>query len=137
MISSFETKAVVTETQALILRRWLASDGVIDRKEANALLRLNAGKKVGNATFSALYVELLTDFVLYQERPTGKVSGEQAEWLIEAMGSGERLLNSNESKLLATLLEDAMEVDSILVTFAAEQDLRLASEEWISFSQRA
>lgn len=125
MIESFETNKNLTEPQALSLRRWLAGDGVIDRKEANALLRLNAGQKVGNATFSALYVELLTDFLVYQQRPTGKVTGEQANWLIDEMGGGKRLLNVNEMKLLATILEEASEIHPRLKIFAAEQTRRL------------
>src|SRR3974390_1156968 len=64
------------------LRREVFADGEVTREAADELFAV-AGARMNNAPeWTGLFVELITDYVVWQARPTGVVSDEQAEWLL-------------------------------------------------------
>ncbi len=64
------------------LRREVFADGEVTREAADELFAV-AGAHMNNAPeWTELFIELITDYVVWQARPTGVVSDEQAEWLL-------------------------------------------------------
>ncbi len=64
------------------LRREVFAEGEVTREAADELFAV-AGARMSNAPeWTELFVELITDYVVWQARPTGVVSDEQGEWLL-------------------------------------------------------
>jgi hypothetical protein len=73
----------VTAQDVAWLRREVFADGEVTREAADELFAV-AGARMQNASeWTSLFVELITDHVVWHSRPTGVVSEADAEWLIE------------------------------------------------------
>src|SRR5215475_5814227 len=78
--------------ETLTLRRWFYGDGVIHAEDAEALFKVNAVLLGKNEEFNHLFVQAVTDFLVYQQLPTGRISTEQADWLMDQMGGPEAVV---------------------------------------------
>ena len=108
--------------EAMTLRRWVYGDGMIHREDAEALFRVNARLAGRCADFNALFVEVLSDYVVYQTMPTGRVTSQQAEWLMAEMGgAGATVETMTELALLVQIMEEAHEIPANLAAFALAQ----------------
>jgi hypothetical protein len=65
------------------LRREVFADGEVTREAADELFAVARARMNNAPEWTELFVELVTDYVVWQARPTGIVTDEQAEWLIE------------------------------------------------------
>ncbi|RBP08599.1 hypothetical protein DFR50_12581 [Roseiarcus fermentans] len=73
----------VTAQDVAWLRREVFAEGEVTRETAEELFAV-AGARMDNAPeWTELFVELITDYVVWQSRPTGIVADEEAQWLIE------------------------------------------------------
>ena len=73
----------VTAQDVAWLRREVFADGAVTREAADELFAV-AGARMKNAPeWTAFFVEMITDHVVWQERPTGVVCEADAGWLIE------------------------------------------------------
>ena len=72
----------VTVADVTHLRREILADGGVTRDEADALFALERIATVKCPEWTALFVEAVTDHVVWQTRPTGVVYEAQGEWLI-------------------------------------------------------
>jgi len=61
----------------------IREDGVLTRAGAEHLLALDRRRQMDSADDARLLVGALTDFIVWQERPTGRVGREMAEWLLK------------------------------------------------------
>src|SRR4029079_9377599 len=77
---------VIEADEVSTLRRWFYGDGLLHREDAEGLFQVQARLGGCCAGFNRLFVEAITDFVVYQNLPTGKVTAEQADWLIGELG---------------------------------------------------
>ena len=91
----------MVEMRAVIFERGLA-----DRAEAEALLVLDRGPAAQMPGWSAFFIEALTDFVLWQSRPTGRVTESDLDWLLGCLGDRPSV---NAAALLAAVARDAHE----------------------------
>jgi hypothetical protein len=64
------------------LRAELADSAGVGAAEADALFALERSTPDACPEWTAFFVEAITDFVVWQARPTGVVNTAQAEWLI-------------------------------------------------------
>lgn len=120
-------KRVVESSETLALRRWFYGEGLLTEADAEALLRANAALRIANPEFDRFLVETLCDFIVYQQRPTGRVTGEKAAWLIERIGGNDGLVATKaELDLLVALIEEAHEVTPEFAAFALAQVKRAA-----------
>jgi hypothetical protein len=72
----------VTAQDVAWLRREVFADGEVTQETADELFAV-AGARMSNAPeWTELFVELITDYIVWQARPTGVVTDEQAEWLL-------------------------------------------------------
>ena len=86
------------------LRREVFADGMVSLEEADELFALErAGVAVGRE-WTEFFVEMITDHVVWQSRPSGIVSENQAEWLIERADS---CASVNALAVLVNVLSEA------------------------------
>ncbi|MDX2258841.1 MAG: hypothetical protein NW205_07990 [Hyphomicrobiaceae bacterium] len=89
------------------LRAALAADGRIDAEEARRLVLLNQRCPVQEASWSDLYREALTDYLVHQAEPSGYVTAANADWLVDAITAGGSGPLRSEVDLLIAILEAA------------------------------
>ena len=58
------------------LREDVFSDGATDRREAEAIFRLDQACSEKDPEWPALYVDALTDYFVWQAKPSGSISQE-------------------------------------------------------------
>ena len=64
------------------LRREVFADGEVTRDAADELFAVAKARMANAPEWTELFVELITDHVVWQARPTGVVTEDQAEWLL-------------------------------------------------------
>lgn len=120
-------KQMIESSETLALRRWFYGEGLLTEADADALLRANAALRIANPEFDRFLVETLCDFIVYQQRPTGRITAEKATWLIDRLGGSDGLVATKaELDLLVAVVEEAHEVPAELAAFALAQVKRAA-----------
>ena len=72
----------VTAQDVAWLRREVFAEGEVTREAADELFAVARARMENAPEWSELFVELITDHVVWQARPTGVVSDADAEWLL-------------------------------------------------------
>jgi hypothetical protein len=96
------------------LQRNVLPDGVMCRNEADALLALDRTLDA-DATWSDALTALLVDYVVWGSRPTGKVTQEDAHWLVASLDVGTP--TPTALKIAYAVAEEAEQVDEALLAF--------------------
>ena len=93
----------VKEISALIY-----DDGTIDQEEADFLFELNdaVSGKDNDASWNALFVQGISDYLLKDEESPGEIDAEEATWLIEKIGADGNV-DGVEKELLNKLKKEA------------------------------
>ena len=73
----------IEPTDIAALRNDVLADRAPTREEADALFELDGSSAARGADWLPFFAAAITDHVVWQMRPTGALSGAQAEWLIE------------------------------------------------------
>ena len=73
----------VTAQDVAWLRREVFADGEVTRETADELFAVARARMNNAPEWTELFVELITDYVVWQSRPTGVVTDAEAQWLIE------------------------------------------------------
>lgn len=73
----------VTAQDVVWLRREVFADGEVTREAADELFAVAKARMNNAPEWTELFVELITEHVVWQTRPTGVVSDEQAKWLLQ------------------------------------------------------
>lgn len=111
----------ITAADVRAMRAFVYPDGVVSRAEVEKLFRLNAAATSVCPEWRDFFVEAATDHLVYQERPEGYVSDENADWLIKMISQDGVVETLTEVELLVTVLEKAKSSPEKLVAFALEQ----------------
>jgi hypothetical protein len=112
-IAALAARPVLTEEDVNKLRRRVLRFGFVTRAEAEALFEIDAAPSIKCDAWTALFVEALTDHVVWQSRPTGVVSPEQAEWLLSRV---DRACTVTRLALLVNILGEAHSVPRDFLT---------------------
>ena len=120
-IAALAMRPVLTEDDVNKLRRRVLRFGFVTRAEAEALFEIDAAPSVKCEAWTALFVEALTDHIVWQSRPTGVVSPEQAEWLLSRVDRAQTVTR------LALLVNSLGEAHSVPKNFLAQVKLRAAT----------
>ena len=73
----------VTAQDVAWLRREVFADGEVTREAADELFAVARARMDNAPEWTEFFVELITDHVVWQTRPTGIVTDEQAKWLLQ------------------------------------------------------
>ena len=82
IISAMILGRKVTAQDVAWLRREVFADGEVTRETADELFAVARARMNNAPEWVELFVELMTDYVVWQLRPTGVVTDEEAQWLI-------------------------------------------------------
>ncbi len=94
IISALVLGRRVTAQDVAWLRREVFADGEVTREAADELFAVARARMSNAPEWTEFFVELITDHVVWQTRPTGVVTEEQANWLLQ---------KADESKSLEAL----------------------------------
>jgi hypothetical protein len=87
IISAMIVGRKVTAMDVAWLRREVFADGVVTREAADELFAVERADIDKASEWTDFFVEMVTDYALWQARPTGALSETQAEWLLEQADS--------------------------------------------------
>ncbi len=82
IISAMILGRKVTAMDVAWLRREVFADGAVSREAADELFEVERAGVAQTPAWTELFVEMITEHVVWQSRPTGVVDEKQAEWLI-------------------------------------------------------
>jgi hypothetical protein len=111
----------ITDEDVLTLRREIYGDGIVHPADAELLFRLDEDIAENSPSFKALYVEALTDYVVWQRAPEGHVSEDNADWLIARISQNGRVKSDTELELLVAVIDKAHSAPGRLSAFALKQ----------------
>jgi hypothetical protein len=120
-IAALASRPVLTEDDVNKLRRRVLRFGCVTRAEAEALFEIDAAPSAKCEAWTALFVEAITDHVVWQSRPTGVVSPEQGDWLLSRVDRAQTVTR------LALLVNILGEAHSVPKDFLAEVKRRAAA----------
>ena len=103
------------------IRRVLYEDGVISSDEAEILFRLNEGCALKEAAWSDLFIEGITDYIVFQERPQGYVTASNGHWLIDRVAKNGKIGTKTELELIVNVIDKARWAPVSLAKFALDQ----------------
>jgi hypothetical protein len=115
-------KQSVSDVDVGLLRNALEEGGCITADEAEALLRIE--RLVGDAcdAWGPFFIDTITAHVVWECRPTGRVTKDQADWVIGQIDQPRSAPNRLVSVLLASLVSEAVEVDERLLMRALSEN---------------
>ncbi len=87
IISAMIVGRKVTAMDVAWLRREVFADGVVTREAAEELFAVERADIDKAPSWTDFFVEMVTDYALWQARPTGALNETQAEWLLEQTDS--------------------------------------------------
>ncbi len=105
----------------LRLRRLVWADAAVSPDEAEALMALNAACPVQAREWIDYFVEVMVDYVVRQQIPTGYVDAAKAGWLMGWIDKDGRLDSLGELELLVKILETATAVLDALRAYTLKQ----------------
>ena len=82
-IAALASASEITAEDVAHLRRMIFNQTSVNRDEADALFAIERSAAPKCREWTALFVEAITDHIVWQARPTGLVNTPQAEWLIQ------------------------------------------------------
>jgi len=108
--------------EVLALRRVIyGEDGLVARGEAQDLFRLDRLCQDKAPEWTELFVEAISDFVVFQEKPRGHVSAESATWLVQMISEDGVVDSRTELEMVVAVLEKAKSSPEQLSAFALGQ----------------
>ena len=117
-IAALAARPFLTEEDVTHLRRRVLRFGCVTRAEAEALFEIDAAPSAKPESWTPLFVEALPDHIVWQSRPTGVVSPEQAAWLL-ARADGAQTLT--RLALLVNILAEAHQVPASFLAAVKER----------------
>jgi hypothetical protein len=120
-VAGLASKDRITPEDVLMLRREVFGDGVVTRGEAEALFALHASAKDQCPEWGPFFVEAVSDYIVHLEKPSGYISTENAEWLVQSISSDRMVASMLELELLVKVLEQAKYSPPGLAAFALRQ----------------
>jgi len=96
-------KGEITAQDVLHLRGQVFPDGKVSNTEATAVFRLDQNCKVKDTTWTRFYVDVLTDYFLWQSDLRGYVSDDQAAQIVHEIGKDDHVDAASELELLINI----------------------------------
>lgn len=117
----------ITDWDVRTLLRHVLPDGIASREEANALIALDRIVPEPCASWADVLITLIVDYVVWGERPTGVVRGDDAHWVVSSLGAAGGPTRT-ALRVAHEIVREAAEVDDILLNFILSAQ-RLYGEE--------
>lgn len=109
------------DTDVRLLRQIFYEDGIVLADEADLLFKLNDACRVQDPSWADFFIEAITDYLVFQERPQGYLTSANAHWLIDRISHDGRVDSKICFELLVNVLDKARWAPVSLAKFALEQ----------------
>lgn len=132
LLMSFAEGGAISAAQVLKLRWEVFGDGVVDRAEVEALFDLNDACKFKVPAWNDFFVDSLTDYFVWRQKPKGVVSDADGQFLMERVTGGDptsgRIDGPTEMELVVNIVHWAREVpeDVVLLALSAVKETVLS-----------
>ena len=120
-LDALRERGAITPSDVLELRRAFFEDGVLSRAEAEALIALEGMDGEKDPSWTAFYLEALTDYLVHQAVPHGYVTAENADWLTARIARNGVVRGKADLELVIHVLDAARWAPSSLSAFALDQ----------------
>lgn len=111
----------VTAGDVTELRRSIYTDGVAEAGEVERLFAIDEAAEERDPSWTELFVEAVTDYLVGQVEPRGYIDDANADWLMDRIASDGLVKTETELELLVKVLERAKSSPERLVAFALNQ----------------
>ncbi|NNG03024.1 MAG: hypothetical protein HKM95_02855 [Inquilinus sp.] len=108
LVEDIVARGRVTADDVDDLRRTVYRDGVVDRAEADAIFFINSACAEKDPSWSAFFVDALTDFVIWQDKPKKHVSDAESQYLIAHILHDGHVDTATELELLINVVHWAV-----------------------------
>lgn len=116
-----QNPGVITPEDVIQFRREVFRDGLVSKREADAIFMINDATQEQCTQWHDFFVEALTDFTIQQVEPRGYVSVDKAEWLIRQVNKDGKIKGASELEMLVKTIEKASECPESFVTYVLTQ----------------
>ena len=120
-VAGLTSKNRITAEDVAMLRAEVFGDGVVNRGEAEALFALDQTARDKCQEWPEFFVEAITDYIVHQEKPSGYISEDNANWLMRTISRDGMVDSLTELELLVHVLETAKSSPDRLSAYALEQ----------------
>ena len=120
-VDEIVSRGSLRDTDVRLLRQIFYEDGIVSPAEADLVFKLNNACPVQHADWADFFIEAITDYVVFQERPQGYLTSANAHWLIDQIAHDGKVDSKTELELLVNVLDKARWSPVSLVKFALEQ----------------
>lgn len=111
LMQSIKAAGEIGSAELAKLRDYFDAVAPMTRTEAEALFTLDREIATKHEDWTSFFVETVTDYIVWQSRPTGLVNGAQSEWLLAQADLGRTL---NAFAILVNVLAEADRVPAWL-----------------------
>jgi hypothetical protein len=120
LVEELVAKGSISADDVFQLRQGVFKDSVVDLAEAEAVFQLDQACKTKGPAWAQFYVDALTDYFVWQAKPVGYVSEEQANFLIDNIACDGRVDGTSELELLLNVVHWAKSCPEELALFVLE-----------------
>jgi hypothetical protein len=107
VLSKVMASKQVTAEMVRGLRASLYNDGVAEMGEVDRLFAIDEAASEADPSWTELFIEAVTDYIVDQVHPQGHISEENANWLIERISNDGTVKSATELEMLVKVLEKA------------------------------
>ncbi len=118
LLMSVAEGGTITAAQVLKLRWEVFNDGAIDRAEAETLFDLNDACAFKDPAWNDFFVDSLTEYFVWRQKPRGYLGGDAARFLIDRITRDGRIDGPTELELLVNVVHWAREVPEEVLVLA-------------------
>jgi hypothetical protein len=121
LIAAIAAKKAITPDDVLAMRRLVYGDGIASRSDVESLFRIDEVCAAKCEEWVEFFIEAATDYLVYQEKPRGHITGENAAWLVGMISRDGVVDSLTELEMLIRLLEKAKSSPEQLSAYALGQ----------------
>lgn len=118
LLMSAAEGGTITAAQVLKLRWEVFGDGVVDRAEAEQLFDLNDACTFKDPAWNDFFVDSLTEYFVWRQKPRGYLGDGAAQFLIERVTRDGRIDGPTEMELVVNIVHWAREVPEDVLVLA-------------------
>lgn len=118
LLEEIQEKTSIEDADVFEIRRTILPDGILYRDEAEFLVAMECSADRRCAAWNDLFVEFMVDYLVWGERPTGRITTQDADWLFERLAPQGRPCSANARSLMVALVRETENVDPRLVATA-------------------
>lgn len=120
-IQDILSRRSIKDSDVSRFRRLFYEDGIVSPDECEMLFKINETCELQEPDWPPFFIEAVTDYIVFQERPQGYLTADNANWLVDRLMKGGKPLTKTEFELTVNVLDKARWAPVSLAKFALQQ----------------